>query len=118
MIASVALAAVPVPVDVLAGEYAVDGVVEIRFRTAARLHEGNARCRMWDEDVAQAVALATAVLGDIAADICDQSIAGLQPYELRLHGPMMAAHMGFMSRGPLRYDLDGSSLGELVRAVA
>jgi hypothetical protein len=34
---------------------------------------------MWDEDLAQAVALAAAKLGNITGDLCDQSVAGVQP---------------------------------------
>jgi hypothetical protein len=72
----VTTAAVPVPVNVIAGEQPVNCVLEIRLGAASGLDQCNTSGGMRNEDVTQSVAAITTEPKDHLCDIGDKTSAG------------------------------------------
>jgi hypothetical protein len=82
---------VPVPVDVVAGEQPVDRTFEVCLGVAAGLDQRDAGGRVWDEHVAQPVAVFATELEELVSDIGDQPGAGAQSYDVGMHRTIIAA---------------------------
>ena len=90
MIATVTAAAVPVPIDIVAWQQPVDGILKIGFGTAAGLDQGHAGGCMRHKDVTQAVAAVPTELKDLLADIGDKTVSGTQLHDIGIHASIIA----------------------------
>jgi hypothetical protein len=76
MITAVTAAAMPVPVDVLARQQPLNGVLKIRLGAAAGLDQCEASSCMRNKDVTQPVAAVATELKDHLSDIGDNTSSG------------------------------------------
>ena len=91
MVATVAAAAMPVPVNVLAWEQPVNRVPKIGLRAAAGLDQRDASGGMRNKDIeTQPVAPLATELNDHLGDVGDKSSSGTQLYDIGLHFPITA----------------------------
>ena len=86
-------AAVPVPVDVLAGEQPADCTREVSFGAAAGLDQRDACRRMGDEHVAQSVSASATELEELVGDLGDQPGPGAQLHDVGMHVAIIAAEV-------------------------
>ena len=90
MVTAVTAATVPVPVNVLAGEQPVNGVLEIGLGTASGLHQCDASGCMRNKDMTQAVAAVAAELKDHFSDIGDKTGSGTYLKDIGMHFPIIS----------------------------
>ena len=90
MVATVAAAAMPVPVNVLAREQPVNRVPKIGLRAAAGLDQRDASGGMRNKDMTQPVAPLATELNDHLGDVGDKSSSGTQLYDIGIHFPITA----------------------------
>jgi hypothetical protein len=90
MITAVAAAAMPVPVNVLAGEQPVNGILKIRLGATSSFDQCNSSSGMRNEDMTQAVAALAAELHDHLGDIGDKTSSGTQLHDIGIHFPIIS----------------------------
>jgi len=83
-------AAVPVPVNVVAGKQPVNGLLEVRLGAAASLDQGDARGCVRNKDVTQAIAPVATKLKDQVSDIGDKTGSGTQLDDIGVHSSIIA----------------------------
>jgi hypothetical protein len=82
----------PVPVNVLAGEQPVNGVLEIGLGAASSLDQCDAGGCMRNKDMTQAVAAIMAELKDHLSDIGDKTSSGTYLHDIGIHFPIISGN--------------------------
>ena len=90
MVTAVAAASMPVPVDVLAREQPVNGVLEIGLGAASGLDQCDASGCMRNKDMTQTVAAVAAELTDHLSDVGDETSPGAYLDDIGIHFPIIS----------------------------
>jgi hypothetical protein len=90
MITAVAAAAMPVPVNVLAWQQPLNGILKIRLGAASGLDQRDASGGMRNKDVTQPVAAIATELHDHLRDIGDKTSSGTQLHDIGIHFPIIS----------------------------
>ena len=85
MITAVAGAAVPVPVDVVAGKQPANGILEVGLRAAPSLDQCDAGSCVRDKDLTQSVAAIATELKDPVSEISDKTASGTHLHNIAIH---------------------------------
>jgi hypothetical protein len=80
----------PMPVDVLAWEQPLNGILKIRLGAAAGLDHCDAGGGMRNEDMTQPVAPPATELNDHLRDIGDKTSPGTQLHDIGIHFPIIS----------------------------
>jgi hypothetical protein len=81
----VAGAAVPVPVNVVAGKQPVDGILEVGLGSTPSLHQSDTGGCVRNKDMTQSVAAVATELKDQVSEISDKTSTGTQLNDIAIH---------------------------------
>jgi hypothetical protein len=85
VITAVTGAAVPVPIDVVAGKQPVNGILEVGLRAAPSLDQCDAGSCVRNEDLTQSVAAVATELKDPVSEISDETATGTHLHNIAIH---------------------------------
>jgi hypothetical protein len=90
VVTTVAAAAMPMPVNIVARKQPVNGTFQIGLGAAASLDQCDAHGGVRSEDVTQSVAAVATELKDRVSDIGDNTSSGTHLHDICIHLPIIA----------------------------
>ena len=82
MVTAMTGAAVPVPIDVVAGKQPINGILQVELGAAPSLDQCEAGRCVRNKDMTQSVAAVATELNDQVSDISDQTGTGTQLHDI------------------------------------